>query len=53
MQAEKSKINIIAELPQSVIIHDLSFDWAGKRIAAACSDKSVKIYHKTNNGGWT
>lgn len=46
MDLEKNKIDIIAELPSSVIVHDLSFDWAGKRIAAACSDKSVKIYKK-------
>lgn len=46
MELEKNSLDVIAQLPQSVIIHDLSFDWAGKRIAAACSDKSVKIYQK-------
>lgn len=50
MDIEKNKIDIIAELPASVIVHDLSFDWAGKRIAAACSDKVIKIYQKRTEG---
>lgn len=29
-----------------MIVHDLSFDWTGRRIAAACSDKTIKIYVK-------
>jgi hypothetical protein len=28
----------------------MSFDWAGQRIAAACSDKTIKIYKKRQEG---
>lgn len=43
---EESTFDIIGELPQNVIVHDMSFDWAGKRLSAACSDKTIKIYLK-------
>lgn len=41
---------MIGELPDNVVVHDLSFDWSGKRLAAACSDKTIKIYLKRSEG---
>jgi hypothetical protein len=28
------------------------FDWSGKRVALACSDKTVKIYIKNHENLW-
>lgn len=33
-------------------MHDISFDWYGKRIATCSSDKNVRIYCKNNEGKW-
>jgi len=43
---EEGSIDIVGELPQSVIVHDMSFDWTGRRLAAACSDKIIRMYTK-------
>ena len=34
------------------IIHDISFDWCGKRIAVSSSDKNIYIYMRTPEGKW-
>ena len=43
-----SEVNIdcIGDLPPNVIVHDMSFDWTGRRLAAACSDKLLRIFIK-------
>ena len=41
---------LIDDLNPGLVIHDIAFDWTGKRIALACSDKTVKIYVKDKKG---
>lgn len=48
---ENPAVEVIATLSQD-IIHDMSFDWYGKRIATCSSDKTVRIYCKNNEGKW-
>lgn len=48
----KDSVTLISELPQGIIIHDMAFDWSGKRIALACSDKTVKVYIKNHESIW-
>jgi hypothetical protein len=50
--APSDSITLISELKQGVVVHDMVFDWAGKRIALACSDKTVKIYIKNHDNKW-
>jgi hypothetical protein len=45
-------VTLISELKQGVVVHDMVFDWLGKRIALACSDKTVKIYIKNRDNKW-
>lgn len=45
-------ITMISQLKQGVVVHDMVFDWSGKRIALACSDKTVKIYIKNHDNKW-
>lgn len=52
MEAEDNPaVEVIANLSQD-IIHDMSFDWYGKRIATCSSDKTIRIYCKNNEGKW-
>ena len=37
----------------SDIIHDISFNWCGNRIAVSSSDKNIYIYARTSEGTWT
>lgn len=46
MDTAKDTVTMINDLPHGVIVHDMAFDWAGKRIAIACSDKTIKVYLK-------
>ena len=39
-------LTLIDDLNSGLVVHDIAFDWTGKRIALACSDKTVKIYVK-------
>jgi len=39
-------------LPLGVIVYDLSFDWTGRRLAAACSDRTIKMFAKKGDK-WT
>ncbi len=48
----KDSVVLISEIPQGIIVHDMVFDWSGKRIALACSDKTVKIYIKNHENAW-
>uniref|UniRef100_A0A8C5WJX7 SEH1 like nucleoporin n=1 Tax=Leptobrachium leishanense TaxID=445787 RepID=A0A8C5WJX7_9ANUR len=34
------------------LIHDVSFDFHGRRMATCSSDQSVKVWDKTENGDW-
>lgn len=34
------------------IVHDISFDWYGNRIATCSSDRKVKIFYKIDNSHW-
>ena len=34
------------------IIHDISFDWHGNRLATCSSDKCVKIWNRNDDGEW-
>jgi hypothetical protein len=45
---EEPPVDIVAQLPPNVIVHDMSFDWTGRRLALACSNKTIKIYLKKN-----
>ena len=36
----------MAELPPNIIVHDMSFDWTGRRLAAVCSDKTIRTFTK-------
>lgn len=33
-------------MPSAVIVHDMSFDWTGRRLAAVCSDKTIRTFTK-------
>ena len=43
---EEVNIDCIGDLPPNVIVHDMSFDWTGRRLAAACSDKILRMFTK-------
>jgi len=45
-------MNTIADSQNEEFIHDLSFDFFGKRIATCSSDHMVRIYSKDNKGSW-
>jgi WD40 repeat protein len=45
MNSEGS-IDMVGDLPPTVIVHDMSFDWTGRRLAAACSDKTIRMFAK-------
>jgi hypothetical protein len=42
----------VGDLPPGVIVYDLSFDWTGRRLAAACSDRTIKMFAKKGDK-WT
>lgn len=43
---EEVNIDCVGDLPPNVIVHDMSFDWTGRRLAAACSDKILRMFTK-------
>lgn len=34
------------------LIHDLSYDFYGKRLATCSSDQKIKVFDQTEDGGW-
>ena len=42
----------MGDLPPGVIVYDLSFEWTGRRLAAACSDRTIKMFVKKGDK-WT
>ena len=43
---EEGNIDIVGDIPPNVIVHDMSFDWTGRRLAAACSNKTIRTFVK-------
>ena len=44
---------VICQIPPNVNVYDMCFDWAGKKLAVACSDKTIRIYDKKPIGEWS
>ena len=41
---EEGSIDIVGDISPNVIVHDMSFDWTGRRLAAACSNKTIRVF---------
>ncbi|EGR27557.1 sec13, putative [Ichthyophthirius multifiliis] len=54
MNQKTQKINQFQKIDTNHedIIHDIAFDYYGKKLATCSTDRSVKIYQKSSNGEW-
>lgn len=43
-EGNNDQLKEICEIPHNVNVYDMAFDWVGKKLAVACSDKTIRIY---------